>query len=62
LDFKNQELINLSEEEELKLWRQYKSTKAPDLREKLILKYAPLVKYVAGKVAIECLKKSSMMI
>lgn len=57
MDFKNQELINLSEEEELKLWRQYKSTKAPDLREKLILKYAPLVKYVAGKVAIGMPKK-----
>jgi RNA polymerase sigma factor for flagellar operon FliA len=57
LDFNNQELINLSEEEELKLWLEYKSTGNPDLREKLILKYAPLVKYVAGKVAIGMPKK-----
>lgn len=57
MDYKNQDLINLSEEDELKLWKDYKATKAPDLREKLILKYAPLVKYVAGKVAIGMPKK-----
>jgi RNA polymerase sigma factor FliA len=33
------------------LWREYKSTRSGDSREKLILHYAPLVKYVAGRVS-----------
>lgn len=33
-------------------WKEYKKTKDPKLREKLILHYSPLVKYVAGRVAI----------
>lgn len=39
----------MTEEDE---WREYKKTNNPKIREKLILKYAPLVKYIAGKIAI----------
>jgi RNA polymerase sigma factor for flagellar operon FliA len=38
-----------SEEE---LWRFYKSNKDPQIRDIFIKQYAPLVKYVAGKIAI----------
>jgi RNA polymerase sigma factor for flagellar operon FliA len=34
------------------LWRKYRKTKDPAIRDHLIKKYAPLVKYVAGKVAV----------
>jgi RNA polymerase sigma factor for flagellar operon FliA len=34
------------------LWREFKSTGATDLRERLILHYSPLVKYVAGRVGV----------
>jgi RNA polymerase sigma factor for flagellar operon FliA len=34
------------------LWRSFKSTGDPALREKLILHYSPLVKYVAGRVGV----------
>ncbi len=34
------------------LWRRYKETGDPSLRERLILQYAPLVKYVAGRVSV----------
>jgi RNA polymerase sigma factor for flagellar operon FliA len=34
------------------LWREYKATEAPQLRERLILHYSPLVKYVAGRVGV----------
>ncbi len=40
---------SISEEE---LWIQYKKTKDPKIREHFIKQYAPLVKYVAGKVAM----------
>ena len=33
------------------LWREYKGDPSPESREKLILHYAPLVKYVAGRVS-----------
>ncbi len=33
------------------LWRDYKSSAAGDARERLILHYSPLVKFVAGRVA-----------
>jgi RNA polymerase sigma factor for flagellar operon FliA len=32
------------------LWSAYKSTGDPDLRNRLVLRYSPLVKYVAGRV------------
>lgn len=34
------------------LWRAYKTTADPRLREQLILHYSPLVKYVAGRVSV----------
>ena len=34
------------------LWREYKTTKEEKLRERLILHYSPLVKYVAGRVGV----------
>jgi RNA polymerase sigma factor for flagellar operon FliA len=34
------------------LWRDYKETGATPLRERLILHYSPLVKYVAGRVGV----------
>lgn len=34
------------------LWHEYLINKSPAARERIILKYAPLVKYVAGRVAI----------
>ena len=37
---------------EAKLWVRYKSTRDSDAREKIILRYAHFVKYVAGKVGI----------
>ena len=34
------------------LWEQYKATGARELRDQLIVHYSPLVKYVAGRVAV----------
>jgi len=34
------------------LWKQYKKKKDPKIREHFVTQYAPLVKYVAGKIAI----------
>src|SRR3954468_9527713 len=34
------------------LWKEFKDTAAPQLRERLILHYSPLVKYVAGRVGV----------
>jgi len=34
------------------LWKQYAEKKSSDIREKLILEYSPLVKYVAGRLSI----------
>lgn len=38
--------------DENELWQQYKKDHNSDVREHFVKKYAPLVKYVAGKVAI----------
>ncbi|MDE7282753.1 MAG: FliA/WhiG family RNA polymerase sigma factor [Lachnospiraceae bacterium] len=35
-----------------KLWEEYGSTKSPEVREKIILEYAPLVKLVAGRLSM----------
>ncbi|MFN2311826.1 MAG: RNA polymerase sigma factor WhiG [Spirochaetia bacterium] len=40
------------ERSEEELWRLYRKKRDPAIREKLVKQYAPLVKYVAGKVAI----------
>jgi len=37
---------------EEELWQQYRKTRDPAIRETFIKQYAPLVKYVAGKVAV----------
>ena len=42
----------LKEKSEEELWRLYKKSKDPRIRDFFIRQYAPLVKYVAGKVAI----------
>ena len=39
------------DDELVRLWTDWKGTASPDAREKLILHYAPLVKYVASRVA-----------
>jgi RNA polymerase sigma factor FliA len=40
------------EREVLTLWHRYRDARDPAVRERLILHYAPLVKYVAGRVAV----------
>ncbi|MBD5477144.1 MAG: FliA/WhiG family RNA polymerase sigma factor [Lachnospiraceae bacterium] len=35
-----------------KLWEEYAKTQSPELREKIILEYAPLVKVVAGRLSM----------
>lgn len=35
-----------------KLWAEYKQTGGRELRDKLIVRYSPLVKYVAGRVSV----------
>jgi RNA polymerase sigma factor FliA len=42
----------LAEKTEEELWRIYRETKNPAIRDRLVEQYAPLVKYVAGKVAV----------
>lgn len=34
------------------LWKRYKATGDPELRNRLVLQYSPIVKYVAGRVAV----------
>ncbi|MFP4483588.1 MAG: RNA polymerase sigma factor WhiG [Spirochaetota bacterium] len=41
-----------AEKTEDELWRLYRKTKDPEIRDALVKQYAPLVKYVAGKVAV----------
>jgi RNA polymerase sigma factor for flagellar operon FliA len=44
---------NLTQEAtEQELWKTYKKNGDPKIRENFIKQYAPLVKYVAGKVAV----------
>lgn len=50
MDALKQQIINDIEED--KIWTEYKNTKSPQLRDKLIRQYMPLVKYVAGKVSV----------
>ncbi len=38
--------------DEFELWREYRSNKNTEIRDFFVIKYAPLVRYVAGKVAI----------
>lgn len=44
--------LDLADQEALQeLWRLYKESGEPEIRDKLIVHYAPLVKYVAGRVS-----------
>jgi RNA polymerase sigma factor for flagellar operon FliA len=36
-----------------KLWEAYAKTKSPEIKEQIIERYAPLVKYVAGRLAMQ---------
>ncbi len=42
----------MNEMEKAKLWEEYEKSKHPQLREKIILEYAPLVKIVAGRLSM----------
>ena len=38
----------MSDKDKEKLWEEYAKNKTPEIREKIIIEYAPLVKLVAG--------------
>lgn len=42
----------IEEKTEDALWKEYRKTKSPSLRDKFVRQYMPLVKYVAGKLAV----------
>lgn len=42
----------MDENARMRLWQEYACTKSADIREKLILEYAPLVKLVAGRLSM----------
>ncbi len=42
----------MDENQRNKLWASYAKTKCPDMREKLIMEYAPLVKIIAGRLSM----------
>ena len=42
----------MDEAERAKLWKEYAAKHAPEVREKLIIEYAPLVKLVAGRLSM----------
>ena len=42
----------MDENARMKLWQDYAKSKSADIREKLILEYAPLVKLVAGRLSM----------
>jgi len=45
-------LTQTNDDTEIRWWKQYKRTKDVAIRERIIKQYAPLVKYVAGKVVV----------
>ena len=50
MDVAKPQIINDEEEDEL--WKEFSKSKSSTLRDKIIRKYMPLVKYVAGKVSV----------
>jgi len=48
----NPETYSMEQKKEDELWVQYRKTRDPKIRETFANQYAPLVKYVAGKVAV----------
>jgi RNA polymerase sigma factor for flagellar operon FliA len=51
LDYRNSTIDSSAEERECGLWQQYQDSRDHRIRDRLVEQYAPLVKYVAGKVA-----------
>jgi RNA polymerase sigma factor for flagellar operon FliA len=45
-------LTNKPTESVDRLWKEYRKSRSPEIREKLVLRYVSLVKYVAGRLAI----------
>ena len=43
---------NITNENEQNYWQEFKNTQSPYIREALIIKYSPLVKYVASKISV----------
>lgn len=48
----NIEVYSMEQKTEDGLWKKYRKTREPKIRDMFIIQYAPLVKYVAGKVAV----------
>jgi len=48
----NPEAYSMEQQKEDELWLKYRKSRDPKIRETFIKQYAPLVKYVAGKVAV----------
>lgn len=42
----------LAQKTEEELWKRYRKTRDPAIRDQIVRQYAPLVRYVAGKVAV----------
>lgn len=42
--------IDITEEEEIEIWKAYRNKPTLEIRDFFLIKYAPLVKYVAGKI------------
>ncbi|MHB0898219.1 MAG: sigma factor, partial [Spirochaetales bacterium] len=51
LEYRSKNIDNSAEQREVVLWQQYQDTRDSRIRDHLVEQYAPLVKYVAGKVA-----------
>lgn len=49
---KNPPREEISEEEELKLWHKYRKTHDLEIRNRLLVYYAPIVKFIAGRMAM----------
>ena len=49
---REQQVKEFDVKEESDLWKEYRKNKSSEIKEYFIQKYAPLVKYVAGKVAV----------
>jgi RNA polymerase sigma factor for flagellar operon FliA len=48
----NTEIYSMEQKAEDELWQEYRKTRNSGIRDKFVVQYAPLVKYVAGKVAV----------
>ena len=49
---KSRQPVEENLEEEQKIWAEYKKTRSHELRNQIVSKYAPLAKYVAGRLSI----------